>query len=754
MPDSAATTSPPAVRPTGSVVPPWLSNLASLAWRVTAVVGLVIVAWLMASLLWTVTASIAVAVVVTALFSPWVMRLRESGRSRNAAAAIVWASALLVVVLIGIGLVLTFLPSIQRLVSTVDDAITTFQATLASLNVPPFVGEALRDAFAIVRRLLESETGSSGGVGALAAGIVTVIVLSVFLVFFFLRDGDRAWLWAFQAVEASKRDRITTAGEDALTRLAGYLRGTTILSAIIALTDLVFMLLLGVPSAVPLAILVFLGGYIPYFGGIVTTAIILLVTWATVGNVAVVALLALIAVRNVILGYGIRPALYGRTVSIHPALVLLVLPAGFQLAGVIGLFIAVPVTAVVFAVGRATLAIVEPDDPPELPGMVPAWLDRLAQWSWRILAAFVLVAILVGVFVSVPLVVMPIVLATIIAATVAPLVGWLTKRGWSRTRAVALSVGGGFLAIIGILLLAVFSLVSQVGGVMDAASTGADQVNTASGGGLGMLSGAVAFSRIHVVMTVASLASALGSVAVVLVLSVLLSFYLLRDGASIGPRLLAHARPEVAPKVQAAGGRAFEVLGGYMSGTAAISFVGAFSQLVIMVVLGIPFALPVFVLSFFLCFIPYIGGFISTGIALLLTIALGSATDVVVMGIWTLVFNIVTGNIVSPIVYGRTVHLHPALVLVGIPAGSAIAGILGMFMVVPVLGIISATWRTVLDVMGSRATPSEPGPDATDGDPAGDALAGAAASAPDTSPPAASPPVVDDPSLAPGTAPA
>ena len=746
MPDPAATTSPPAARPTGSVVPRWLSNLASLSWRVTAIVGLVIVAWLLASLLWTVTASIAVAVVVTALFSPWVMRLRDGGRSRNAAAAIVWASALLVMVVIGIGLVLTFLPSITRMVESVEASISTLQATLASLNVPPIVGEAVRDAFAFVRQLLASETGSSGdGLGALAAGIVTVIVLSVFLVFFFLRDGDRAWLWAFQAVEESKRHRITTAGEDALTRLAGYLRGTTILSAIIALTDLVFMLLLGVPSAVPLAVLVFLGGYIPYFGGIVTTAIILLVTWATVGNVAVIALLALIAVRNVILGYGVRPALYGRTVSIHPALVLLVLPAGYQLAGVVGLFIAVPVTAVVFAVGRATLAIVQPDDPPELPGMVPAWLDRLAQWSWRILAAFVLVAILVGVFVSVPLVVMPIVLATIIAATVAPLVGWLTRRGWSRTRAVALAVGGGFLAIMGILLLATFSLVSQVGGVMDGAAAGAEQVDTASGGALGTLTGAVAFSRIQVVSTVISLASTLGSVAVVTVLSVLLAFYLLRDGASIGPRLLAHARPEVAPRLQAAGGRAFEVLGGYMSGTAAISFVGAFSQLLIMIVLGIPFALPVFVLSFFLCFIPYIGGFISTGIAFLLTVAFGSVTDVVIMGIWTLVFNIVTGNIVSPIVYGRTVHLHPAIVLVGIPAGAAIAGILGMFMVVPVLGIISATWRTVLDVMGSRAAPLEPGPDALDADPPGHALADAAAG-----PPAEA----DDPPLATDAAPA
>ena len=727
-------------------MPPWLSNLASLAWRVTAVVGLVVVVWLLASLLWAVTTSIAVAVVVSALFAPWVMRLRSNGRSRNAAAAIVWAASLLVVVAIGVGLVIAFLPSLQRLVATIESSVATLQASIASLGLPPVVGKVLRDLLSIVHTVLGGES-SGEGFAALAAGIVTVIVLSTFLVFFFLRDGDRAWLWAFQAVEPSKRERITTAGEDALTRLAGYLRGTTILSAIIAATDLVFMLLLGVPSAAPLSILVFLGGYIPYFGGIVTTAIILIVTWATVGNVAVIALLALISVRNVILGYGIRPALYGRTVSIHPALVLLVLPAGYQLAGVIGLFIAVPVTAVVFAVGRATLAILEPDDPPELPGMVPAWLDRLAQWSWRILAAFVLVAILVGIFVSVPLVLLPIVIATIIAATVEPLVRWLTARGWSRTRAVALAVGGGFLAIVGILLLTVFSLVSQVGGLMSAATTGADQVNSASGGALGILSGAVAFGRIHAVDTVLSVASALGSVAIIVVLSVLLSFYLLRDGASLWPRLIAHARPEVAPELTAAGGRAFEVLGGYMSGTAAISFVGAFSQLVIMVVLGIPFALPVFVLSFFLCFIPYIGGFISTGIAFLLTVALGSATDVLVMGIWTLVFNIVTGNIVSPIVYGRTVHLHPALVLVGIPAGSAIAGILGMFMVVPVLGIISATWRTVLAAMGSRAMPP-PRPDPDDGD-AADAVAAVAAS-----PPATRLGDADDPPLAPDPAPA
>ena len=144
-----------------------------------------------------------------------------------------------------------------------------------------------------------------------------------------------------------------------------------------------------------------------------------------------------------------------------------------------------------------------------------------------------------------------------------------------------------------------------------------------------------------------------------------------------------------------------------MIGTGAISLVGAASQLVIMLILGLPLALPVFVLSFFLCFIPYIGGFISTGIAFLITIAVGTPVDIAVMAIWTLVFNIVTGNIVGPLVYGKAVHLHPAVVLVAIPAGAAVAGILGMFMVVPAIGVVAATWRTVLAVVGMRRHAAE-----------------------------------------------
>jgi len=688
-----------------AIIPDWLVNLAALGWRVIAIAGLLVVLWLLSGLLWMVTASIAIAIVIAAAFAPFALRLRARGRSRTAAAAIVWVAAL--AILTGAMLLLTvmLLPSLAAMVARMTDGIAALQARVVELNLPPVIG---RDAQALADQLRAVVAGAASDIVASAAGVITVAILAAFLVFFFLQDGDKAWVWIFQAVSDQKRERITEAGDDALVRVGGYLRGTTILSAIIAFTDLVFMLVLGVPLAVPLAILVFFSGYIPYFGGIVTTMIIFLVTYASLGLGPVVVMIVLIVIRNAILGYGVRPAVYGRAVSIHPAIVLVALPAGFQLAGVIGLFAAVPVTAVVLAVATATVAIVDPGPRPDLPALVPPWLDRVAQWSWRLLVALGMAALVVLVFLTVPLVVVPVVLATILAATLDPLVRLLIRRGRGQGQAAAIAVGGGFLAVTAVVVITFVALLGQVEALRDAATTGAGSASSAAAGTLDLLVSAVRTGGADLVQTAAAIGSAIGSAAVVVILSVLLSFYFLKDGGRLWQRSLTRVRPEAAGEVEAAGSRAFEVLSGYMIGTGAISLVGATSQLVIMLVLGIPLALPIFVLSFFLCFIPYIGGFISTGLAFLITIAVGSTQDIVIMAVWTILFNLVTGNIVSPLVYGKTVHLHPAVVLVAIPAGAAVGGILGMFLVVPFIGIVAAVWRTVLVVIGMPRQAADP----------------------------------------------
>ncbi len=694
---------------TGSsaLVPDWLINLAALGWRALAIAGLVLVFGFVGMLLWTITASIIVAIVISAVFAPLVLRLRSQGRSRTASAGIAWVAAIAVIVGMLLLLGIAFLPFVVELVTRVDAGMVELQGRLAELQVPAFVATVAHDVVGAVRSITAD---TDGGIVASAAGVVTIMILAVFLVFYFLRDGDKAWLWIFQAVSDQKRKRITEAGDDALARVGGYLRGTTVLSAVIALSDYVFMLVLGVPLALPLAVLVFFAGYIPYFGGFVTAAIILLVTLAALGPVPVLVMLVLFGIRDVILRYRVRPGVYGRTVSVHPAIVLIALLAGFELAGIVGLVAAVPVTAVILAVATAVAAIVDPDQRPQLPGPVPAWLDRMAQFSWRILVGFGLLALLIGIVTTVPLVVIPVVLATIVAATLEPLTEGLIARGQSRAMATAVAVGGGFFAVAAVLVLAMVALVDQAGEIGDIVTSGADSANTALGGHLELPAQAVGSGASTAVETIVALGQTFGALVVVAVVSVLLAFYFLRDGGRLWDQVVSHVRADVLADVRAAGSRAFSVLGGYMIGTAVISFVGAASQFVIMVVLGLPLALPVFVLSFFLSFIPYIGGFISTLVAFLIAVAVGTPADVVIMFIWTIVFNLVTGSIVAPIVYGKTVHIHPAIVLVSIPAGAAIAGILGMFIVVPALGVVAVTWRTVLSVVGTRATVAAPAP--------------------------------------------
>ena len=76
------------------------------------------------------------------------------------------------------------------------------------------------------------------------------------------------------------------------------------------------------------------------------------------------------------------------------------------------------------------------------------------------------------------------------------------------------------------------------------------------------------------------------------------------------------------------------------------------------------------------------------------------------MAVYTIVFNLIQGNVVTPIVYNRAVNLHPAIVLLAIPAGAAVAGIAGMFLAVTILAVIAATWRTVLYVLDDQPTTS------------------------------------------------
>jgi predicted PurR-regulated permease PerM len=112
------------------------------------------------------------------------------------------------------------------------------------------------------------------------------------------------------------------------------------------------LLILDVPGAVGLAALVFVGAYIPYLGAFISGAVSVLVALADRGVVIALWVLGVVLAVQVLEGHVLQPAIQSRTVQMHPAVVLVAITAGASTAGVLGMLLAVPLTAAAFAVGH------------------------------------------------------------------------------------------------------------------------------------------------------------------------------------------------------------------------------------------------------------------------------------------------------------------------------------------------------------------------------------------------------------------
>jgi predicted PurR-regulated permease PerM len=398
--------------------------------------------------------------------------------------------------------------------------------------------------------------------------------------------------------------------------------------------------------------------------------------------------------------------------GVHPGVVLVALTIGGVVGGPLGMVLGVPVVIVLRDVAPSVIAALNGTLRPEPhEGIVPRWLDRLAQWSWRLLILATVTAVAVAALAQVPLIVIPLVLAAVAAATLAPGAAILLRRGLAPTTASLAMTAGGFGLILVILVVTLTSLAEPLQEIVATAIAGAGTIDDTIG--TETVASVVAAIGPQLVQAAAVVVAGIAGLTISIVLGAILTFYLLRDGVRALEVVTRPLAPWRQDELEAAAGRATSILGNYMIGTGAISAVGAASQFLVMTILGIPLAWPLAILSFFGGFIPYIGSLLTTLLAFLVTVAVGSTQDILIMAIFTLVFNIVQGNIVAPLVYGKAVSIHPAVVLLAIPAGAAVAGIAGMFLAVPVIGVVATTWRTVLRVFGSEPPDRayEPGTD-------------------------------------------
>jgi predicted PurR-regulated permease PerM len=686
-----------------AIVPPWLDRLAAIGWRVLASLafGLVVVG--IAMVFSTVVASVVVACVAVAALLPLKQALVVRGRSSTAAAGIASLVGAAVVVGVAIAVLVALVPSLVEIGRALAAGVDAIRESLLSGGAPDLAVAAFDWIVAGIRQAIAVDLLA---VAASVGTLVTVLILGGFLMFFLLQDGPRGWSWLMQPLEGARAAAITTAAATGLERVGAYLRRTALLATADAIAVGIALTAIGVPVAGPLAVLTFVAGFVPYLGAVVAAVVVGMVTWATAGPGGAIVIVVVVAVTALVGDRLLDRSPFATGADLHPVVVIVAIPAGWAILGLLGVVALLPVAVFGLAVAPTLVRVLalDPDGEPAASSRpdVPAWLDRLGQWSWRCLVVVAVGAVVAQVAVQVPGLIVPVVFALVLGAVLAPIQRRLRARGLSPTAAAIASIGGSAVVIAAAIGLTVAWMLQPLDDVLDTALDGAQQVDPEALARLvteiaGLLVGASG-----------ELLRAAAALVIVPTVSVVLAFFALRDGerwwVAITGRLPAATRDRVAPT----GPEAVEVLGGYMIGTAAISLFGAVTTTLIMIILGLPLAVPIGILSFFGGFIPYVGSFVTTALAFLVAVAAGTTTDIAIMAVYTLVLNIIQGNFVTPLVYARTLSLHPAIVLLAIPAGGAVAGILGMFLAVPIIAVVSAVWRPIFAAI---TTPTTPGAD-------------------------------------------
>lgn len=347
-------------RPEGTEAPPrrvrgtprGLVAASELAWR--SLICLVVVA-LAAWALWQVRLVLLpafVALLVSTILTPPARALRNAGLPNALAAAVVFLAALAPVVGVIVLLIPAFTGELDELGRQVEAGAQQVGDYVAS---GPFglsegqVQTAIDDAADRVRR--SAGTVATGVVsGALiVTQLLIEILLTLILLFFFIKDGGGLWAWVRKLFPSRRRETVEAAGRAALAMLTNYVRGVFFVATVDALFIGLALSLIGVPLVVPLAVLTFIAAFVPFVGAIAAGAAAALVALVTGGPVDALLVVGAATLVQQIEGNLLYPVVVGRSVRLHPVAILLSVGIGGVLAGIIGAFIAVPITAVLSA---------------------------------------------------------------------------------------------------------------------------------------------------------------------------------------------------------------------------------------------------------------------------------------------------------------------------------------------------------------------------------------------------------------------
>lgn len=345
-------------------------------------------------------------------------------------------------------------------------------------------------------------------------------------------------------------------------------------------------------------------------------------------------------------------------------------------------------------------------------------LDRLAGYSWRLLAVGAATGALLWLLGQLRIVLIPLVVTLLLSRALAGPASWLRRRRWPPALAAAAALVG-FLAVLagGFAFIGALAAdeLDDVGPTLAAAIDDVERwlvqdspfdvnrgdirrirqdMGDAVRTSLRSSSGALVSGAVLVV-----------EVLVGVVLGLIITFFALKDGE----RFVAWVGRLPPPRHRQLTGvlarQAWTTLGGYLRGAAMLGVVEGAAIGVALTMVGAKLAMPVAVLTFMTAFVPFVGAIVAGAVAVLVALATAGPDGALVVLVVAVVVQQLDNDVLAPVVYGRALNLHPVVVLLAITTGGALFGLAGSFLAVPITAVVVNVVAAAKDY--AAGTPAE-----------------------------------------------
>ncbi|GAB2614337.1 hypothetical protein GCM10009696_19920 [Kocuria himachalensis] len=384
---------PPAVP---QAVSSWADGLGRAGSRAIQLLALTAVAALVLYVLLAIKVivlAVIVALILASAVHPLVRRLEHHGWGATGAALAVFAALLAVLGGVVTGVVLGIRGEVDNLLAAASGGWQHLQELVTSGPLPvPVDADTVNATAAQLEDYLTSAAARRSALSSLtiASEVLTGTVLMVIVLFFFLKDGPRLWSFVLRWFTGEQRAKLAESGDRAVSIFGSYVRGICLVATVDATFIGIGLWALDVPLALPLTVTVFLTAFVPIVGALAAGTLATLVTLVANGPVEALIVVLIVVVVNHVEGYFLQPVIMGHTLSLHGLVVLLALSVGTVLGGVAGAVLAVPLTAVAWAVLRVWTTRYQAGDDPVLgpdpispKESVADRVSRLQRWKYQ-----------------------------------------------------------------------------------------------------------------------------------------------------------------------------------------------------------------------------------------------------------------------------------------------------------------------------------------------------------------------------------